>query len=150
MKYHHVHDPRMPAPSGLWRGIGFGLLFTAIIFADGIAKAFADVPAGTPRFAIVAPTQQIDDFGVLSPLPTTGPKALKEWRLLCDAMPAKVITFPALTYQAIVGEFTSGSHSCTAVAVDNSGGVSKPTNPLAFSVPVPGSAPVAPSSLTVQ
>jgi hypothetical protein len=110
------------------------------------SSAVADIAAGTPKFTWTLPTQNVDG----SEIPATGTTALKEVRLYCDnvAVPKNVTAVPALTWQAPLGAFTVGNHTCQATAVTQGGAESAKTNSLPFTMPA--SPPEAPSNVSVQ
>jgi hypothetical protein len=115
--------------------------------------AQADLAHGTPHFTCTAPTQQIDSFGNLTPIPATGTNALKEFRFYIDAAatPIHVSAAPGCDYQSISGEVSVGSHSVTATAVNNALQESARSNAVNFTVPAPVIiGPNAPAGLTVQ
>jgi hypothetical protein len=118
--------------------------------------AFAGLAQGTPLFTCTAPTQQIDSFGVLSPLPATGTNSLKEFRLYIDGAGTALLIAPgqtsaACTFQTTVGQIVAGNHTAQVTAVAVSGAESAKSTSLPFVVPAPTIVgPSAPSGVTVQ
>lgn len=139
--------------------------FVAMIVARP-ARAGVTLDAGTPVFTWTNPTQQYTDKPglvcdpitapancVFTPIPATGPQALKETRLYCNVVgqpvsttPTRVIAQPALTWATVFGDFDQGTYSCYATAMQNNGSESIKSNVLPM--PCPNCKPPTPGTVT--
>ena len=149
-----------------WLIAATAVLFFIVMLFGAHAHAGATLDAGTPVFTWTNPTQQYTDKPgvvcdpvtapancVFSPIPATGPQALKETRLFCNlvgqpvsATPTKTIAFPTLTWATAFGDFAQGTYSCQATAVQVNGSESIKSNIL--NVPCPNCKPPTPGTVT--
>lgn len=128
--------------------------FVALLALVGVdPTANADVAAGTPMLTWVAPTEDVNG----NPLSTVSgaPTAIRNYRIYCD--PAEIGTYatgivqhPSVTWQAAVGKFGIGTHSCIVQTRLNNDKRSGPSNVVNFIIPDPQATPKPPTTFGTQ
>lgn len=130
-----------------WLAVRFwGVMLVVWILVSAVAHA--DLAGHAPTFNWNAIT--VDAQG--HPLPATGGKALRDYRIFCDGVttrPKFTIVAPVTTYQSLVSDFTDGAHTCWMHLTNNDGELSAKSLDVTFTL-VPLILKPAPTTLTVQ